>query len=102
MCDMGDNQKNDSPLVNRASVVVNNPQTEENQNTGQIRNNNDEDPNSIPILMRQLMTELGRLNSRIQALEELMMNCNSVIVTVLQTLTQLAMLNNNDLPNNEP
>ena len=107
---MSDNLNNDVPLVNgnRASVV-NNPPAEENPISRQNcsnKNGENEELNSIPDLVRQLTTELSRLNSRIQTLEELMVSCNSVLLTVLETLGQLteniAMLNNNDHPSNEP
>ena len=105
---MSDNENNDLSLVNgnRTSVVNN---AGENQNTGQNSdktNEANEEPNPIPVLVRQLTAELARLNSRIQTLEELMTSCNSVLMTVLETLTQLtesiAILNNNDQQSNEP
>ena len=101
---MSDNENNDLSLVNgnRTSVVNN---AEENQNCDKTNEANEE-PNPIPVLVRQLTAELARLNSRIQTLEELMTSCNSVLMTVLETLTQLtesiAILNNNDQPSNEP
>ena len=105
---MSDNENNDLSLVNgnRTSVINT---AGENQNTGQNcdkTNEANEEPNPIPVLVRQLTAELARLNSRIQTLEELMTSCNSVLMTVLETLTQLtesiAILNNNDQPSNEP